>query len=471
METDSETNNDFGPVRCSSSEEILPSHEIGISKPFRNLQLGISRIFPTIPALQRSFSSPRDSTIHAWPTWLSSPFVSVASLKASPLERLETHRGVATLGALPAWCCCKSSNSKMWQQDGSFHWKRVKTRRRGLSELVTAFNDQNDNHSSDISPIRLLDNTVGCSCVNTSKLLDPKPSSCCSPVLGGTCPPQVPPRISPMTSDATNRSTVLKKLYFGSPCQPPNDVSPPTKVVEHKKSFSLDHNRFSVRIYPVVQNGIKISDTHYWLLDPPRSFSAQCTPALLRHQSERVPPPSLASGDSSTVYLNIPTTMHFRRAESSVNREAADELHIEMIKLIKEEVPEATQAECQAVLIGCGYKYEHAVKRLKLELLYRRGYVSLSRCKRLLHKCNWDLSKAREYARLESESSKLRRMYSTHTCSSPSFVKGPPLFSLYAPNCPRSSDSSFTHGSSDFDSQLSPTSIPDREHSFRTKDI
>lgn len=468
METNSGIDGDLGPARCTSSEEILPLHEEGLSKPFRNIQAGISRIFSPIPALHRSFSSPRDSTGHSWPTWLSNPFGVATSLRASPMERSELQWGTVTLESPQTLCCTKASNSGLWQQDGSFHWKRVKTRRRGFSEMATTPNDKNSSHPIGCFPAGLLNSTASCRCVNASTLVDSRPPSSCSPVPGEPCPPQVTPRICPSISEITNKNAVVKNLHFDTTCQPLSSASSPTEVLEQKQSFSLDHNRFGVRIYPVMQNGIKISNTHYWLLDPPRSFNAQFPSALQRHQSERVSPTCLVSGDSSTAYLNIPTTVHLRCTGSGVDWGATDILqHNEMIKLLKKEVPESTYPECQAVLIGCGYKYDNAVKRLKLELLCRRGYVSLSRCKRLLHKCNWDLTMAGDCARLESESGKLRRMKSTHSCSSPSFVKGPSLPSLRAPLF---SDSSFTHGSSVHESQRSSTSLCDRECSFQTKD-
>ncbi|KAA3679424.1 uncharacterized protein DEA37_0014313 [Paragonimus westermani] len=228
-------------------------------------------------------------------------------------------------------------------------------------------------------------------------------------------------------------------------------------ALKRQKSCSLEHNRFNVRIYPVVQNGVKISDTHYWLIDPPRSLSTHYTPALGRHRSERVPPPSPASNESSSNYLNMSPTVNLRRGASELNKEAFNSMHREMITRLYNEVPAATEGECQAVLIGSGYKFDEASKRLKLELLCRRNYVSRSRCKRLLIKCNWDLDAATECARqeratrlrnaanhaLQAAGSDIPANFSAPSSTSP--ISCPYTYGLQVPRSPCSSESSYTH--------------------------
>ncbi|KAF8563949.1 hypothetical protein P879_04817 [Paragonimus westermani] len=228
-------------------------------------------------------------------------------------------------------------------------------------------------------------------------------------------------------------------------------------ALKRQKSCSLEHNRFNVRIYPVIQNGVKISDTHYWLIDPPRSLSTHYTPALERHRSERVPPPSPASNESSSNYLNMSPTVNLRRGASELNKEAFNSMHREMITRLYNQVPAATEGECQAVLIGSGYKFDEASKRLKLELLCRRNYVSRSRCKRLLIKCNWDLDAATECARqeratrlrnaashaLQAAGSDMPTNFSAPSSTSP--ISCPYMYGLQVPRSPCSSESSYTH--------------------------
>lgn len=193
------------------------------------------------------------------------------------------------------------------------------------------------------------------------------------------------------------------------------------KEFKENKTQSLESNRFNVRIYPVIQNGVKMSDTHYWLLDPPRS---KCPTILMRHaiQCARVPSPNPShSSELESGYMNAEsndfcpidempyTGVRLKRGMSEMCKTSLQKYHQELVLRLLKQVPQATESECQAVLIGSSYNYEEAMRRLKLELLCRKGYTSRSYNRRLLAKCGWNLDQAINYARHHYEERKLRK--------------------------------------------------------------
>lgn len=170
-----------------------------------------------------------------------------------------------------------------------------------------------------------------------------------------------------------------------------------------QKSFSLEHDRYGIRIYPVMRDGVKISDTHYWLLDPPKSHRMRVRfPSAEADQISCSPP--LEAGD----YLNVPPGVSLRREVSEPSRQALNNMYYHMVQRLMRDVPEATEAECQAVLIGASYRYEEARKRLKFELLRRLGQFSRSFYKRVLQNVDWDLTRAMSKVRAALEAQKTR---------------------------------------------------------------
>ncbi|KAK4473160.1 hypothetical protein MN116_004341 [Schistosoma mekongi] len=283
-------------------------------------------------------------------------------------------------------------------------------------------------------------NTTFLSSENTPSI-DDCSSIFCDPILAkleAELPvPPPPPRACPpwlkaalAKQDTSGKETVQKLNFQDRGCVssslqlPTTQLSPlPTDLDQHK-ACSLGNSRFNVRIYPIIQNGVKISDTHYWLLDPPRSRTLRDKSTLTRRVTEYVHnPPSSPLGISPTVdgYTNIESTslcpanelplkdVKLRRGKSENCKDSLKNFYRELVLRLMKEVPQATESECQAVLIGSSYDYEEATRRLKFELLCRKDYVSRSHSKRLLSKCNWDLDTAISRARYEYELRKLRR--------------------------------------------------------------
>nr|CAH8822467.1 unnamed protein product [Trichobilharzia regenti] len=233
-----------------------------------------------------------------------------------------------------------------------------------------------------------------------------------------------------------NKKCVASSLQLST-----SQISPPPTDWDTHKALSLENSRFNVRIYPILQNGVKISDTHYWLLDPPRCRTLNNTSTLIRRATDCVRvPPSSPLDISPTVdgYTNIESTdfcppdelplkdVKLRRGKSEICKDSLKYFHQELVLRLMKEVPQATESECQAVLIGSSYDYDEATRRLKFELLCRKGYISRSNCKRLLSKCNWDLDAAISRAHYEYEYRKLRRQQKDNELlTNPKEVKSP----------------------------------------------
>ncbi|CAH8824772.1 unnamed protein product [Trichobilharzia szidati] len=248
----------------------------------------------------------------------------------------------------------------------------------------------------------------------------PPPPRACPPWLKAALAKQAASNQRPIEKlNVQNKKCVASSLPLSK-----SQISPTPSDWDTPKALSLENSRFNVRIYPILQNGVKISDTHYWLLDPPRCRTLNNTSTLVRRATDCVRvPPSSPLDISPTVdgYTNIESTdfcpqdelplkdVKLRRGKSEICKDSLKYFHQELVLRLMKEVPQATESECQAVLIGSSYDYDEATRRLKFELLCRKGYISRSHCKRLLSKCNWDLDTAISQAHYEYEYRKLRR--------------------------------------------------------------
>lgn len=226
-------------------------------------------------------------------------------------------------------------------------------------------------------------------------------------------PPVPPPRACPHWLKCALRKQTSPNPMFDLP----SNLLPlftstlaPTDKINHQKSRSLEHSRFNLRIHPVIQNGVKISDTHYWLLDPPKpkhlNLSESSTNCDANEEGY------LNVGTLNTCPVNeIDSAKELKHERDLLNNsiESLHCVHKNLVFNLMKKVPMATESECQAVLIGTNYDYDQAVKRLKLELLCRKGYLTRSHNKRILSKCEWDLEIALSHAFAEFEYRKLHR--------------------------------------------------------------
>ncbi|VDO12621.1 unnamed protein product [Rodentolepis nana] len=197
-----------------------------------------------------------------------------------------------------------------------------------------------------------------------------------------------------------------------------------------------------VRIYPVMQNGVKISDTHYWVINPPKSRSKQrketgtsfCNGKGANYAGRPTSLSAKAIDDNRSHYENLPdilacsspgTNQSGDEFQSVKLRRGRSECHKEVLRLVQQtlveklqyEVPTARLDECRAVLIGSSWNFQKAERRLKVELLCRMGYVSKSSCERLLERLNWNFDEAYELLR---KSGNIRQIPSSYSHSSTS---------------------------------------------------
>ncbi|VDM34684.1 unnamed protein product [Hydatigera taeniaeformis] len=171
-----------------------------------------------------------------------------------------------------------------------------------------------------------------------------------------------------------------------------------------------------VRIYPVLQNGIKISDTHYWVINPPKSRSrhwqdSRITSAgrptslstKLLHEDhphyENLPDTSACSSPGTNIQSEDFQSTKLQRDRSECNKEVLRLIQRTLVEKLQSQVPNARPDECRAVLIGSSWNFQKAQKRLKVELLCRLGCASKSTCERILERMDWDFDAATDYIR------------------------------------------------------------------------
>lgn len=171
-----------------------------------------------------------------------------------------------------------------------------------------------------------------------------------------------------------------------------------------------------VRIYPVLQNGVKISDTHYWVINPPKSrsrhwqdarISSDGRPTSLSNKQsheehphyENLPDASACSSPGTIVQSEDSQSPQLRRDRSECNKEVLRLIQRTLVEKLQIQVPIARPDECRAVLIGSSWNFQKAQKRLKVELLCRLGCASKSTCERILEQMDWNFDTAAEYIR------------------------------------------------------------------------
>jgi len=210
-----------------------------------------------------------------------------------------------------------------------------------------------------------------------------------------------------------------------------------------------------------------MSDTHYWMFNaPPSSKRAH---RLRKHEQEmeKMKDQHPAKVDTNSVrlfrscssyngvkspsykqqYVNMPANSEWSSPvdnhEKLTRRSVAltrgrselgqDHLHTfqhQLVTNLRFLVPLATIIECEAVLIGSGWSFDDALKRLKLELVCRTEYASKQCCQRLLEKYNWSLEDAMEHIKagrpVPDRRPHSRRPY-TLDGNMPSMATNPPI--------------------------------------------
>uniref|UniRef100_A0AAV2JTU0 Activated CDC42 kinase 1 n=1 Tax=Knipowitschia caucasica TaxID=637954 RepID=A0AAV2JTU0_KNICA len=175
-------------------------------------------------------------------------------------------------------------------------------------------------------------------------------------------------------------------------------------------------------ILPIVRDGRKVSNTHYYLLPerPPyldrydrffreaESFPsspveerlsrptnmAAVKPMVLNNQTLshcQGQTPALSTNSSSGVLRSGLKTVSLPRV--SVDTEGGGP-SADLVRMVQEAVHGVTMEECQAALHNHGWDVQKAVHYLKVEQLFCLGLRSRTECLKLLEMCDWNLELA-----------------------------------------------------------------------------
>ncbi|THD23960.1 hypothetical protein D915_005235 [Fasciola hepatica] len=415
---------DINPDLRVSTETTIPVNNCdtsgaGVKLPVRSPSAShakfLTRCVP-IHGLHRSASSPRQSARKSAKSV--SPMARIDQTGNQDLES-SVSENIKQLVSDPT----VDMSSDLWDNEGSFKWRRVRpsatfhhTSLSGMKSSNLWMRNKHISESENTDTPNLFSPFENPSTEATYVFRDPMLEELDAEL---PVPPPPPPRACPPWL----KSALAKQQQSQSskPATMDPDISDPgtdltrsqtadTSIMtgigsglNKQKSFSFEHDRYGLRIYPVMQDGVKISDTHYWLLDPPQSHRMR--PRFPSAEADQIScSPPLEAGD----YLNVPPGVSLRREVSEPNRQALNNMHYHMVQRMMQDVPEANEAECQAVLIGASYRYEEARKRLKFELLRRLGHFSRSFYKRVLQNVDWDLPLAMNKVRTALEMQKTR---------------------------------------------------------------
>ncbi|XP_030431187.1 activated CDC42 kinase 1 isoform X4 [Gopherus evgoodei] len=253
-----------------------------------------------------------------------------------------------------------------------------------------------------------------------------------SPASGGEedQPPQIPPR-DPL-SQPSSRTPSPMALQVGSPQQRASFCSPlalaaslstsPGKAMPTTQSFASDpkyatpkvilaQDKDSARgpcILPIVKNGRKVSNTHYYLLPEPPAYLHKYQKFFKEAQSPAEPAPHMVS--TATVRPMVqqsncsannsnPGPRGALRASCSIQNIIYDSNSdgcraAEKVRLVQEMVHGVTTEECQAALQNHGWNVLRAIQYLKVEQLFCLGLKTRGECHRVLEMFDWNLEQA-----------------------------------------------------------------------------
>ncbi|KAG7457093.1 hypothetical protein MATL_G00242950 [Megalops atlanticus] len=265
-----------------------------------------------------------------------------------------------------------------------------------------------------------------------------------SPASGGgddkDRPPQIPPR-DPL-SQPTSRTPSPMGLLVGSPQQRASLCSgaslgsylstSPGKLMPTTQSFASDPKYATPKviqaqgkeaarapcILPIVRDGKKVSNTHYYLLPERPSYldrydrffkeaegpddkraanTATVRPMMQQQQQHGDLKANFSSNNNSTLVARpVPrTSCSLPRLSSDSQAARADGLSTaDRVKLVQEAVHGVTIEECQAALQNHSWNVQRAVHYLKVEQLFSLGLKSRAECLKILELYDWNLELA-----------------------------------------------------------------------------
>ncbi|XP_053895677.1 activated CDC42 kinase 1 isoform X2 [Malaclemys terrapin pileata] len=253
-----------------------------------------------------------------------------------------------------------------------------------------------------------------------------------SPASGGEedRPPQIPPR-DPL-SQPTSRTPSPMALQVGSPQQRASLCSPlalaaslstsPGKAMPTTQSFASDpkyatpkvilaQDKDSARgpcILPIVKDGRKVSNTHYYLLPEPPAYLHKYEKFFKEARSPEEPASRVVSTATVRPMVQQPNCSANNsnpgprgalRTSCSVQNIIYDSSSdgcraAEKVRLVQEMVHGVTTEECQAALQNHGWNVQRAIQYLKVEQLFCLGLKTRGECHRVLEMFDWNLEQA-----------------------------------------------------------------------------
>ncbi|XP_058043780.1 activated CDC42 kinase 1 isoform X3 [Ahaetulla prasina] len=256
-----------------------------------------------------------------------------------------------------------------------------------------------------------------------------------SPASGGEedRPPQIPPR--DRLSQPGSRTPSPRALQGGSPqprtnpCSPLSlgaflSTSPGKHPMPTTQSFALDPKYATPKviqaqgkesakgpcILPIVKDGRKVSNTHYYLLPerPPYLDKYEKFFKETKSQDEAVAPSRVVT--TATVRPMIQQPPDYKANFSSNNSNSAVKATCglqkiiydgsegprssEKIRLVQDTVHGVTTEECKAALQNHSWNVQKAVQYLKVEQLFCLGLKTRLECHKVLEMFNWNLEQA-----------------------------------------------------------------------------
>lgn len=256
---------------------------------------------------------------------------------------------------------------------------------------------------------------------------------------GPASPPRVPPR-EPLSPQGSRTPSPLAPP--GSSPLSPRLSSSPGKTMPTTQSFASDPKyatpqviqapgpRAGPCILPIIHDGKKVSNTHYYLLPERPAYLERCQRFLREAQSPEeepaplpvpllLPPPSTPAPAAPTATVRpMPQAALDPKANFSTNNSnpgtrpaalrAAARLPprgcpadgpeagrpADKIQMLQVMVHGVTTEECQAALQSHGWSVQRAAQYLKVEQLFGLGLRPRGECHKVLEMFDWNLEQA-----------------------------------------------------------------------------
>ncbi|KAI4900381.1 hypothetical protein NFI96_005528, partial [Prochilodus magdalenae] len=253
-------------------------------------------------------------------------------------------------------------------------------------------------------------------------------------------PPQIPPR-DPL-SQPGSRTPSPMGLYMGSHCSPasiygsPYLSTSPGKLMPTTQSFASDPKYAAPKviqaqgkdkevtkgpcILPIVRDGKKVSNTHYYLLperpsyldrydkffkeaetgEERRSLNMATVRPMVQQQQQGEPKSNFSSNNNSSLVdssgrAGVKNSLSLPRmtTDGSVSRVEGG-CTSDRVKLVQDAVHGVTIEECQTALQNHSWSVQKAVHYLKVEQLFCLGLKTRVECHKILEMYDWNLELA-----------------------------------------------------------------------------